>query len=68
MHCGGNPFFLKEMKLMNIASNIQIPDNATEVILLRDTKGTTKFEEFVSQRVATSTLVKSIWEPIKKLS
>ena len=27
-HCGGNPFSLKEIKLKNIASNMQIPDNA----------------------------------------
>ena len=27
-HCGGNPFSLKEIKLMNIASNMQIPVNA----------------------------------------
>ena len=27
-HRGGNPFSLKEVKLMNIASNMQIPDNA----------------------------------------
>ena len=27
-HCGGNLFSLKEMKLMNIASNMLIPDNA----------------------------------------
>ena len=59
-HCGGNPCALKEMKLMNITSNMQIPDNAKEDILLRDTKGRTKFEEFVTQRVATSTSDKSI--------
>ena len=45
---------------MNIASNMLIPDNAKQDNLLRDTKETTKFGEFVSQRVATSTSENSI--------
>jgi len=35
------------MKLMNMASNVEVPETAKEDILLRDDKGTKKSEEFV---------------------
>ena len=41
---------------MNIASNMQIVDNAKEVIIPRDTKGTTKCVSYV--RVACSVYVR----------
>ena len=40
---------------------------AKEDILHRDTKGTKRFEEFVSERVVGTTASKSVWDPIKKM-
>ena len=64
---GGNPFVCKATKRMNMSSSMEVPETAKEDILLRDDKGSNKFEEFVSQRLVASTAKKSIWDPINKL-
>ena len=64
--CGGNPFLWKATKLMNMSSNMKVPETAKEDILFRDDNGSNKFEEFVSQTLVASTAKKSIWNPIKK--
>ena len=46
---------------------MEVPETAKEDILQRDVKGTHKFEEFVSERLITSTAEKSIWDPMKKV-
>lgn len=51
---------------MNLVSNMVVPEMAKEDILHRDTEGTKRFEEFVSERVVGTTASKSVWEPIKK--
>ena len=66
-HCEGNPFSRKNINLMNMVSNMEVPENAKDDILLRDEKGTEKFEEFVSERVVASTAKMSIWDPMKKI-
>jgi hypothetical protein len=52
---------------MNLVSNMEVPENAKDDILLRDVKGTEKFDEFVSERVVASTAKMSIWDPMKKI-
>ena len=66
-HCDDNPLLCKTMKLMNMASNMEVPETAKGDILLRDDKGTKKFEEFVSERLVSSTAEKSIWDSMKKM-
>jgi hypothetical protein len=66
-HCDGNPFQHKNINLMNLVSNMEVPENSKNDILLRDEKGTEKFEEFVSERVVASTAKMSIWDPMKKI-
>ena len=44
-----------------------IPDIAKGNILLRDDKGTMKYEEFVSERLVASTTKMSVWDPFKKM-
>ena len=44
-----------------------VPEMAKEDILHRDTKGTKRFEEFVSETVVGTTASKSVWDPIKKI-
>lgn len=66
-HCDGNPFSCKNINLMNLVSNMEVPETAKEDILLRDEKGAKKFEEFVSERVVASTAKLSIWDPMKKI-
>ena len=46
-HCGGNPFACDDINLMNLVSNMEVPEDAEEDIFHRDDKGTRKFEEFV---------------------
>ena len=65
-HCGGNPFS-NNTNLMNLVSNMVVPETAKEDILHRDNKGTEKFEEFVSERVVAATATKSVWDPMKKM-
>ena len=59
-HCGGNPFACDDINLMNLVSNMEVPEDAKEDILHRDEKGTCKFEEFVSEWVVASTAKLSI--------
>ena len=66
-HCGGNPFACDDVNLMNLVSNMEVPEDAKEDILHRDEKGTSKFEEFASERVVASTAKLSIWEPMQKM-
>ena len=66
-HCDGNPFACDDVNLMNLVSNMEVPEDAKEDMLHRDEKGTSKFEEFVSERVVASTAKLSIWEPMQKM-
>lgn len=66
-HCGGNPFACDDINIMNLVSNMEVPEDAKEDILHRDEKGTSKFEEFVCERVVASTAKLSIWEPMQKM-
>ena len=65
-HCQENPF-ISQIKLMNIVSNMAVPDEGKRVILLRDEKGEARFREFVSTRILTATANKSIWDPVVKM-
>ena len=47
---------------MNLVSNMLVPEMAKEDILHRDTEGTKRFEEFVSERVVGTTASKYVWE------
>ena len=51
---------------MTLLLNMVVPEMAKEDILHRDTEGTKRFEECVSERVVGTTASKSVWEPIKK--
>lgn len=66
-HCDGNPFSCKNINLMNLVSNMEVPENAKEDILCRDEKGARKFEQFVSERVVASKVKVSIWDPMQKI-
>lgn len=65
-HCEGNPFEIRSMKLMNMVSNMQVPEAFKEDILERDVKGKIMFQEFVSDRIVESSAKKSIWDPMRK--
>eukprot|EP00057_Strongylocentrotus_purpuratus_P007692 XP_011662166.1 PREDICTED: uncharacterized protein LOC105437364 [Strongylocentrotus purpuratus] len=65
-HCEGNPFEIMSMKLMNMVSNMQVPEAFKEDILERDVKGKIMFQEFVSDRIVESSAKKSIWDPMRK--
>ena len=65
-HCQGNPFNTN-MSLMNIVSNMDIPDEIKPDILMRDQKGMARFKEFFSCRMVKATADKSVWDPIEKM-
>ena len=67
-YCGGNPFLCKNMKLMNITSNMVVPELAKCGILHRDVKGEEKLSEFVAEMLVASTAKKSLWDQMKKMN
>lgn len=65
-HRQGNPFS-NNMRLMNIVSNMTLPEEVKPDSLHRDDKGAAKFKEFVSSRMIQSTAEQSfLGDPIRK--
>ncbi len=64
-HCDGNPF-MTEIPLVNIVSMMTVPDNATVDIVERDEKGTTRYKDFVENRLKSASSL-SVWDRITKM-
>ena len=64
-HCEGNPF-TNETPLKNVISSALVPDEAKCDILFYHEKGQQRFQEFVKDRLLSSSEL-SIWDPMKKL-
>ena len=64
--CGGNTFIEKK-QLMNLASNMIIPDDAKKDILHRDERGCTRCDQICSQRLIEETATISIWDRLPKM-
>ena len=65
LHCEGNPF-TKKTPLKNIVSSALVPDGAKNDILHYQEKGQTRLQEFIQDRLLSSSKL-SIWDHMKKL-
>ena len=64
-HCSGNPFTEKS-SLKSLVSSTLVPEHAKDDILQYAEKGQKSFENFVQDRLLTSSKL-SIWDTMKKL-
>ena len=64
-HCEGNPFSV-QCPLKSLVSSALVPENAVDDILNFPQKGQQCLEEFVTDRLM-STSTQSLWDPMKKL-
>eukprot|EP00745_Piridium_sociabile_P026492 TRINITY_DN4236_c0_g2_i1.p2 TRINITY_DN4236_c0_g2~~TRINITY_DN4236_c0_g2_i1.p2 ORF type:complete len:244 (-),score=62.20 TRINITY_DN4236_c0_g2_i1:1200-1931(-) len=64
-HCAGNPF-IENMPLKHLASSALVPESAKDDMLHFAKKGQKRFEDFVQDRLLT-TSPSSVWDSMKKL-
>ena len=65
LHSEGNPFTVKS-PLKNLVSSALIPENAKDDLLYFSEKGQKCFEEFIHDRLLTTSKM-PVWDPMKKL-
>ena len=64
LHCEGNPL-MKKTPLNNIVSSALVQSDANDDILHFQEKGQKRLEEFIHDRLLSSSVL-SIWDPMKK--
>lgn len=62
-YCDGNPFMSKEAQMMNIVSNMPVPETAKEYILTRNEKDEETYKVFASEinLIAKVNLSSNVW-------
>ena len=64
-HCKGNPFALQS-PVKSLVSSALVPHNAKDDILHFADKGQKRFQDFINDRLLSTSTV-SVWDPMKKL-